>query len=156
MQTQDLNLKEILAEKGYRWTGPRKHILEVFMEHSYPLSAVAVSRQILHHKIDLASIYRTLHLLCKLGILAPVDQVEEGKRYELSDSYRSHHHYLICQHCGKMQDFEGCFAEIFEGKIPQTARFQVTRHEMRFYGVCEDCTCRETVTQTFNGSGDQS
>jgi Fur family ferric uptake transcriptional regulator len=114
-------------------------VLEVFLNDQRPLTPAAVHEQLPNSNINLASVYRTIELFCRLGVLTEVDHVPEGRRYELSDDYREHHHHLICGNCGKTEDFEDCEMEEIERLIRKRFHFQVTRHELRFLGLCRRC-----------------
>ena len=128
-----------LVGQGFSRTHPRRLILEVFLNDDKPLTPAAVHHQLPDRSINLASVYRAIELYCLLGVLTEVDHVSEGRRYELSDEYRDHHHHLICRDCGKTQDFEGCGMEAVERLIRRRFRFKVTRHELRFIGLCQRC-----------------
>ena len=128
-----------VVERGFSKTEPRRRILEVFLKDDKPLTPAAVRKQLPGRNINLASVYRTIELFCRLGVLTEVDHVSEGRRFELSDEYREHHHHLICQRCGRTEDFEDCEMEDIEKLIRRRFRFQVTRHELRFIGLCGRC-----------------
>jgi Fur family ferric uptake transcriptional regulator len=125
--------------QGFNKTGPRRLVLEVFLNDHRPLTPAAVHKQLPNRNINLTSVYRTIDLFCRLGVLTEVDHVPEGRRYELSDDYREHHHHLICRGCGKTEDFEDCEMEQIERLIRKRFHFQVTRHELRFLGLCRRC-----------------
>jgi Fur family transcriptional regulator, ferric uptake regulator len=125
--------------RGFNKTEPRRLVLEVFLNDHRPLTPSAVHEQLPDANINLASVYRTIELFCQLGVLTEVDHVPEGRRYELSDDYREHHHHLICRSCGKTEDFEDCEMEQIERLIKKRFQFQVTRHELRFLGLCRRC-----------------
>jgi Fur family transcriptional regulator, ferric uptake regulator len=125
--------------QGFSKTGPRRLVLEVFLNDHRPLTPAAVHKQLPNRNTNLASVYRTIDLFCRLGVLTEVDHVPEGRRYELSDDYREHHHHLICRGCGKTEDFEDCEMEQIERLIKKRFHFQVTRHELRFLGLCQRC-----------------
>jgi Fur family transcriptional regulator, ferric uptake regulator len=125
--------------QGFSKTEPRRLVLEVFLNDQRPLTPAAVHAQLPDSNINLASVYRTIELFCRLEVLTEVDHVPEGRRYELSDDYREHHHHLICRSCGKTEDFEDCEMEQIERLIKKRFQFQVTRHELRFLGLCRRC-----------------
>ena len=139
METLRARLQQALARRGIRRTAPRQEVLEVFQGHHLPMGAAEVHRRLRDRRVNLVSVYRAIHLFCRLGILVEVDHVREGKRYELSDDHRAHHHHLICQGCGTTQDFEACFLQEFERRISRRAKFHITRHELRFFGLCRAC-----------------
>ena len=131
--------QDALLGKGLRWTEPRRQVARVFSRERRPLTIAEVYRRLDKKHAHLASVYRAVEALCSLGILTKVDQVDEGQRYELSDQYQKHHHHLICQACGQVEDFEDCFAADIEDRIKKLKKFRVVKHEMRFLGVCQAC-----------------
>jgi Fur family ferric uptake transcriptional regulator len=132
-------IQKTLVVKGHNQTKSRRQVLEVFLDNDKPLTPAAVHKQLADRKINLASVYRAIELFCRVQVLTEVDHVQEGRRYELSDEYRSHHHHLTCGSCGKTEDFENCELEGLEKLIRRRFHFKVTRHELRFIGLCQRC-----------------
>jgi Fur family ferric uptake transcriptional regulator len=132
-------IQQTLVAEGHSQTNPRRQVLEVFLENDKPLTPTAVHKRLAGHGINLASVYRAIELFCRVRVLAEVDHVQEGRRYELSDEYRGHHHHLICGGCGKTEDFEDCEMEDLEKLIQRRFHFKVTRHDLRFIGLCRSC-----------------
>jgi Fur family ferric uptake transcriptional regulator len=132
-------LQRTLIEKGLRLTGPRLRVLDVFLEDSRPLTIAETYRRLGRTRVHLASVYRAVQALCSLGVLTRVDQVAQAQRYELADPYQKHHHHLICQACGKIEDLEYCALPGMEKKIRGLTRFRVIKHEVRFLGICGEC-----------------
>ena len=132
-------IQKALIAKGHSQTKPRHQVLEVFLDNDKPLTPAAVRKQLPDRNINLASVYRAIELFCRVGVLTEVDHVQEGHRYELSDEYRGHHHHLICGDCGKTEDFENCEMAGLEKLIRRRFHFKVTRHDLRFIGLCQSC-----------------
>lgn len=132
-------IQKTLVAEGYSQTEPRRQVLEVFLENDKPLTPAAVHKKLSDRRINLASVYRAIELFCRLGLLTEVDHVAGGQRFELSDDYRGHHHHLICGGCGKTEDFEDCEMEQLEKLIRRRFHFKVTRHDLRFMGLCQSC-----------------
>jgi Fur family ferric uptake transcriptional regulator len=132
-------IRQTLVAEGHSQTNPRRQVLEVFLGHDKPLTPAAAHKRLADRKINLASVYRAIELFRHKGVLSEVDHVQEGKRYELSDKYRGHHHHLICDGCGNTQDFEDCEMENLEKMIQRRFHFKVTRHDLRFAGLCQRC-----------------
>jgi Fur family ferric uptake transcriptional regulator len=109
------------------------------VKETHPLTIAELYRRLGRTRAHLASVYRAVRALCDLGILTRVDQVAEGQRYELADPYQKHHHHLICQACGKIEDLEYCALPGMEKKIRDLTRFRVIKHEVRFLGICGAC-----------------
>jgi Fur family ferric uptake transcriptional regulator len=132
-------IQRTLVAEGHSQTKPRRQVLQVFLENDQPLTPAAVHKRLAGRKINLASVYRAIELFCRVRVLTEVDHVQKGRRYELSDEYRNHHHHLICGSCGKTEDFEDCELEDLERLIRKRFHFKVTRHDLRFIGLCQRC-----------------
>jgi Fur family ferric uptake transcriptional regulator len=96
------------------------------------------------------SVYRTVHLLIRLRLVRPTDSrpleaaLRGSQRYELAEEFTGHHHHLICQGCGAIEDLEGCLladAALTQlaRDVRRTRRFKVTEHEVRLFGLCPQC-----------------
>lgn len=125
-----------LKDKGYRITQQRKKILEVMRSH--PLTALEIFELLEKHgeKIDLASVYRTLHLLTCMGIVAVVEIREGKKRYEL---VKDHHHHLICDNCGTIEDIVLKAEDKILQEVTTQTQFRIINHSLEFFGLCTRC-----------------
>lgn len=85
--------------------------------------------------VGIVTIYRTLDLLCGIGLVRRMDLGDGKSRYELAED---HHHHLICQSCGDISEFDNCPLE--ESELPdEAAGFQVNFHRLEVYGLCGVC-----------------
>jgi Fe2+ or Zn2+ uptake regulation protein len=126
---------EILKNRKKRITPGRAKIINFFCKSSYPLAPETIVKKIGMNK---TSIYRELEFLLKLSFIQEVDFGDGTKRYELKDL--KHHHHLICLRCKKVQDIS--FDENLEwqeSKIKRNQKFQVLRHDLEFFGYCQNC-----------------
>ncbi|MBR0060415.1 MAG: transcriptional repressor [Selenomonadaceae bacterium] len=138
---QDLRGK--LYERGYKMTPQRKEILQIFVDHPEHLSAEDVYGLLREKEseIGLATVYRALDLLSKLGILVQIDFGDGCARYELNtaDPNVHHHHHLICVKCKKVIEFDEDLLDELEEVISRKSGFQILNHEVKFFGYCKDC-----------------
>ncbi len=137
------DLRGKLYERGYKMTPQRKEILQIFVDHPEHLSAEDVY-DLLREKeseIGLATVYRALDLLSKLGILVQIDFGDGCARYELNtaDPNVHHHHHLICVKCKKVIEFDEDLLDELEEVISRKSGFQILNHEVKFFGYCKDC-----------------
>ncbi|MBR1804979.1 MAG: transcriptional repressor [Selenomonadaceae bacterium] len=137
------DLRGKLYERGYKMTPQRKEILQIFVEHPEHLSAEDVY-SLLREKeseIGLATVYRALDLLSKLGILVQIDFGDGCARYELNtaDPNVHHHHHLICLNCKKVIEFDEDLLDELEEVISRKSGFKILNHEVKFFGYCKDC-----------------
>ena len=121
-----------------RMTKPRKAILDSLFHFRKPVTAREIYSYLKNKgiKVDLASIYRNLSFLPKIK---PVQEYEFGdgkKRYEMVK--RDHHHHLVCQKCGDVEDIEMKEKELLD-KVETKSNFKIERHSLEFFGLCQNC-----------------
>ncbi len=85
--------------------------------------------------LSLATIYKALEALEKLGAVAQVSPVGDVKRFDANDE---HHHHLVCNGCRKVVDF---YDERFDAlKAPRKLNgFLVAGLRVEVRGLCADC-----------------
>ncbi|NES95353.1 MAG: transcriptional repressor [Desertifilum sp. SIO1I2] len=103
------SLKAELNSKGWRLTPQRETILHVFqnLPRGNHLSAEELYN-VLHKRgeqISLSTIYRTVKLMARMGILRELELAEGHKHYELNHPYPHHHHHLVCVQCNRTIEF---------------------------------------------------
>ena len=84
--------------------------------------------------IGLATVYRALETFVREGFVEPVHVGDGRVRYGLA---AKHHDHLVCLNCGEWEPLNECL-------LPRTPRrlgsgFQVTGHQLDFYGYCTQC-----------------
>jgi Fur family ferric uptake transcriptional regulator len=89
---------------------------------------------------NLATIYRSLHLLEELGLVKRFDFGDNVARYELVTSEEDgHHHHLVCVHCAGVVEIDDCFPRELEEEISRRNGFKGVTHKLEFFGVCPRC-----------------
>jgi len=135
-----------LQQKAYKITPQRQIILKAFFDHEQRhLSAEEIHGIVKqnHPEIGLATVYRTLEILANLDILHKIEFGDGRTRYEFAEAEVHHHHHLICINCGKVMEFNDDLLESLETWIAKKTNFLVVDHQLKFYGYCKDCQCRE-------------
>ncbi|MGQ9603183.1 MAG: Fur family transcriptional regulator [bacterium] len=133
---------------GHRITVPRQMILQVLSKASGHLSAEDIYLQV--HKaypsIGLATVYRTLDLLTRMGVVSKFDFGDGRARYEIAHPHRGkQHHHLICTNCWRVMDYTDFIGEEMdllnrtEKWLSDKYAFKITHHSIHFYGLCEKC-----------------
>lgn len=131
-----------------RWTVPREVILNLLSRTSRHMSAKDIYGSLcsMYPGIGLTTIYRTLELLYRLGLVQKVTAGDGQSRYELkSGEKEDHHHHLICTKCGKIIDYRDFLQEELElvKKTEETLarkhHFLIQDHNIEFLGLCEKC-----------------
>lgn len=142
MPGQKINrLDAVIKEKGYKLTGPRRRILEYLAAadgHPCVQEIYTAVRKVLPGT-GLATVYRTLDLLTRLGLARALLLNDNRPRYEINRPGHNHHH-LICTGCGKVVEFRRCaFPQIVE-TIEKETRFRIEKHDLEAYGTCAQCS----------------
>jgi Fur family ferric uptake transcriptional regulator len=135
--------KEQLNIGGYKLTPQRKAILDILLKNGCKHLKCEDIYALVRNKmpsIGIATVYRTLPLLEKMGYLNRVLLDDGFVRYEVSNEEESHsHHHLICTRCGALSEIEVDMLEDLEKQIQKTSGFVVMNHSVKFYGLCEKC-----------------
>ncbi len=85
--------------------------------------------------VGLATVYRTVKLLCDQGTVHPVT-LDGETLYEASG--RGHHHHFSCTACGRVFTLHACPVSIPAGSV-YPGGFVVEAHEVTLYGRCPAC-----------------
>src|ERR1043166_2016475 len=128
-----------LRRDSRRVTGPRQAILELLRHHAHPLTNKEIYSR-LRSECDLATIYRSMHLLEKMQLVQRFDFGDGVARYELIGAHdHGHHHHLICTRCDEVVEIDQCFPRVLEKKIARQNGFKSVSHKLEFFGVCPGC-----------------
>lgn len=134
----------MLEQAELRPTRQRTAILERLARSAQPITA-----QDLHAKLQsaatstergpgLATVYRTLQALADAGLARTFPAGEGELAYKLCAP--EHHHHLICERCGRVEEIPSCEMEGWAAQIATKRGFSVTSHQADIYGLCANCS----------------
>lgn len=134
------DLRQVLEARGYRVTAARRVILDTLTGSGGHVTADELTDLVRRHATGIGrmTVYRTLDLLCGLGLLRPVYQGTGAAHYILMED--GHHHHLVCTGCGRVIEFGECALGDLPERIADRFGFRVEGHLLELFGVCEDCT----------------
>jgi Fur family transcriptional regulator, ferric uptake regulator len=133
-------LAERLRQRSRKVTGPRQAILKILREQSHPMSNKDIFETLPRGDCDLATIYRSMHLLESMGMVKRFDLGDGIARYELlEEGDDGHHHHLVCVRCAGVVEIEECSMHELEERIAADNRYQAVTHKLEFFGICPNC-----------------
>jgi len=133
------HLRNIFRAAGRRLTPQRCLILNVLEESDEHLDAEALYDQARIHDpdISLATVYRTLAVFKKLGLVEEHRLGEEHGHYE---PVRDEPHYhFTCLGCSKVIEFDAPLVTQIRQELSERERVYVTGAHLHLSGYCVQC-----------------
>ncbi|MGA2387335.1 MAG: transcriptional repressor [Candidatus Sulfotelmatobacter sp.] len=135
-------LQAHFAERGIRMTQQRRAILRVMETATKHLDAAQLLRkaQKLDASVDRSTVYRTLQLLKRHGLIDELDLMHihgEGHYYERKLN-RDHIH-MACLRCGKIMEFVSDVFEELKRQVEKDCRFRIVVSRLEIGGYCTAC-----------------
>ncbi len=129
-----------LREHNLPVTGQRLAIAEVLIGSAQHLSAEEIAHELAQRgeKAGTATVYRTLDLLVRSGLVVERDFGEGFRRFEAARDV-PHHEHLLCTVCGSVTEFRDERLERMTTIIAEAHDFARQRHRLVIQGVCGAC-----------------
>ena len=137
-----------LSEKGYRLTPQRMMILSAMESSREHISAEEIYAQVAakYPHVNISTVYRTLELLKKLGMVYEIDLGEGRIRYHAEGS--GHHHHLVCQSCGKVIDIDEATLSSLKDILLHDYGFSADLRHVGIFGRCEGCRKKSSAKKS--------
>ena len=128
-----------LHDLGYRLTPQRIMILKAVEQADSHISVDDIYTQV-HRQyayMNISTVYRTLELLEKLGLVLKTDFGEGRVRYHPAD--KGHHHHLVCQKCGAIIDIDESTLARLQDVLLARYNFSASLKHVAIFGLCSNC-----------------
>ena len=129
-----------LRKAGLKVTLPRVKILQI-LENSdnKHLSAEDVYKALIgaEEDVGLATVYRVLTQFESAGLVMRHHFEGGHSIFELTSV--DHHDHIVCNNCGKVEEFYDEVIEEQQEKISKKYGFKITDHSLYLYGICQEC-----------------
>ena len=127
-------------------TAQRQAVAEAVLAGERHLSAEEIEQELATRGIAVgtATVYRTLDVLLKSGLVVERDFGEGFKRYEPARGIPQHEH-LLCTVCGRVTEFRDERLERMTTLLAESHGFVRQRHRLLLYGLCGDCSRRNAL-----------
>ena len=136
--SEDIGSK--LSEQGYRLTPQRMMILSAIENSDDHISAEDIYAQIAttYPHINISTVYRTLELLKRQGLVTETDLGGGRVRYHPVD--KGHHHHLVCQECGAIIDLDESVLTPLKTVLLREYKFIADLRHLAIFGRCVNCS----------------
>jgi Fur family ferric uptake transcriptional regulator len=136
---QSRGIVDKLAERGYRLTPQRLMILSAIEESDSHISAEEIHARIVsrYPNVNISTVYRTLELLKRLGLVTETDMGEGRVRYHPAE--KGHHHHLVCQECGAIIDLDESLLTPLKSALLREYGFSADLKHLAILGRCVNC-----------------
>ncbi len=128
-----------LSEQGYRLTPQRMLVLSAIESTDHHISAEEIYAQVAakYPHVNISTVYRTLELLNRLGLVTETDM--GGGRVRYHPAGKGHHHHLVCQECGRVIDLDEVVLSQLKSIIKKEYNFTADMRHLAFFGRCAGC-----------------
>ena len=128
-----------LTERGYRLTPQRIMIVSAIENSDGHISAEEIYAQVIakYPQVNISTVYRTLELLKRLGLVTETDFGEGRVRYHPVG--KGHHHHLVCQDCGAIIDLDETVLVPLRDVLLREYGFSADLRHLAIFGRCVKC-----------------
>jgi Fur family ferric uptake transcriptional regulator len=88
-------------------------------------------------KLSLATVYRNLELLARMGAIRKLEIAGGETRY---DADLDRHYHVRCLCCGRVDDMHGVPVVPLQSVYANSNGYEVIGHRLEFVGVCPACS----------------
>lgn len=132
-------IEDLLKKASLKNTRQRNIILSIIKSVNEPVTAEEIYKELIKEdcKINLSTVYRTLHVLTNKNVLLKILKGDGTAAYELNNL--SHSHYITCSKCKSSVLLDSCPVKALSEDVSKKTGFKVTGHSLQFTGICSEC-----------------
>ncbi len=141
-------LHEVEA-KGVRMTAQRRALIETIQQADSHLDAATLLSRARQRdpNIDRATVYRTLELLKRLGLIDELDLMHlNGERHYYEVKTQKDHLHLACFRCGVIEELDSPTFQRLKRELAAQNNFDVQVMRLEVGGLCRTCGAQQKVS----------
>ena len=135
------DLMAVLEDQGYRSTAPRRAIVALLERKQRGFDAEEINEEL--PSVGRATVYRTIKMLLKAGVICKIALMDGAPKYSLSRI--EHHHHTVCIRCGTVDEFRATTVERMLRAVGDDIPGEIVGHRMEFYVTCDRCLLSESA-----------
>ncbi|MEK3733491.1 MULTISPECIES: Fur family transcriptional regulator [Paenibacillus] len=138
MATSVQHALEQLKTTGVRITPQRHAILSYLIESMGHPTADEIYRALepKFPSMSVATVYNNLKMFIEAGMVRELTYGDNSSRF---DANVSEHYHVICEQCGKIEDFSYSSLEDVQRQAEKSTGFEIKGLRMELYGLCKSC-----------------
>ena len=142
LSVSESSLAELLHSRGLRLTAQRELILKAVLElgHATPEQVHTAVREVAAG-VNITTIYRTLELLERLGLVTHTHLSHGSPTYHAAGEHA--HVHLVCRNCGAVDEVDPELFQPVSDRLAAERGFQVDIGHVALFGVCGRTECGE-------------
>jgi Fur family transcriptional regulator, ferric uptake regulator len=144
MKAEFARFQAYLRSRGLKMTRARELVFrEILSSPGIHPNADEIHRRLRAKKRDVgqATIYRTLNLLVRSGLVTALDLGEGHSHFE-PDRDESGHGHLICLSCGRVQEFAQAGIQEAILRIGEREGYHLDKFSLQVFGFCAGCEAK--------------
>ena len=128
----------LLRSRGYKATPQRLAIYDALAHTTAHPSADMLFRELQPHypTMSIATVYKTLDILCAVGIAQELNVGEEAFRY---DANVTSHPHVRCLGCGRVDDVPALDDAGILQEAGASTGYAITGQQIYLFGLCPAC-----------------
>ena len=145
MKSAKTIFSQYIRNNGMLHSSQREQILDIFLkaERHPTINDLYDLVRKKNPKIGLATVYRTMRVICDAGLARETDFGDGLRRFEHKHKHQ-HHDHLICLKCGRIIEVMSPEIEKLQENLAKKHRFKAVRHRMEIFGICRSCNRKKT------------
>ena len=131
----------LLRSKGFKATPQRLAVYEALSHTTAHPNADMLYRELVPHypTMSLATVYKTLDILCEVGLAQELNVGEESFRY---DATVESHPHVRCVSSGRVDDVPVLNDTALLSQAEIATGYDITGRQIYFYGGCPACAAK--------------
>lgn len=140
MKSAKTIFSQYLRNNGMLHSSQRVQILDIFLKTKRHPTINDLYNMVRkkNPKIGLATVYRTMRVICDAGLAGETDFGDGLRRFEHKYEHQ-HHDHLVCLKCGRIIEVISPEIEKLQENLAKKHRFKTVRHRMEIFGICRTC-----------------
>lgn len=139
--TED-SIVELFERLELRATRPRRLIASRIAElgakgTDFAIEDLWTELQQVDPGIGRATVFRSVDLLVREGVLDRVPLANGRHRYRVCGP--AHHHHLTCTTCNRVVEIDACLSPELLSAVASSTEFAIEGHSLELFGLCAVC-----------------